>query len=285
MIASCVCTQSVDDRAIFAPRRDFLIRMGAVFSASAISNNRVLADSVAQKPTTPNWIGCLDFQPASALPVGGATTFDDQSGSILIDRIVNTGILDIAKTYNLNPANLPGLVYAHGARENDAWVVDASYLKDTTHTVVLGAKRLVTESATEPHYGLVCIPLILAHEMGHVLQLNTGIVDRFRSQTEHFTRALELHADFLAGWYLGLDADWTQNAMSVANGRVRAWGDSCVESVTHHAFGQERAYFNEDGWGAAKYGAQDIKIVSKSAEDKVLQWVSNVPEGTSVCKP
>ncbi|MCP4107574.1 MAG: hypothetical protein GY749_18865 [Desulfobacteraceae bacterium] len=75
---------------------------------------------------------------------------------------------------------------------------------------------------------------IMAHEFGHILQFNAGLHAKFP------TKLLELHADYLAGWYLGnrkmvFPTDATQAMRSFYQK-----GDYAFNNPNHHGTPQER---------------------------------------------
>ena len=68
----------------------------------------------------------------------------------------------------------------------------------TQGSVLLGLKLL--NSPLDADQGGGAIAGICAHECGHIYQYNNGIYDRSKSLG---VVAVELHADYLAGFYMG----------------------------------------------------------------------------------
>jgi hypothetical protein len=228
---------------------------------------------------------CLGAESGSGAGTSGAndTVLNEIPPSSYTDQLVNTTLRDVAQAYGFTPQKLPGLRYAHGRRENEAWVDPRSYVQNTLHTVILGAPRIEREATCDVHYGTIGLAVVIAHEMAHIHQYYTNLVSRVQAQTKHYIRALELHADYLAGWYLGRDSDWTENAFGVADDRVASWADACVESAQHHGFPSERRYALRSGWLAARLHSPPFVPMSRKALGDVLE-TTTLPSGTSVCK-
>jgi hypothetical protein len=278
--------------------RDFAVKRAAIITRravvfgglSALCSHLVTLRALAVQPTTSSQTGskakdyfCL------ASDIGGVSAGDyklnDTSGSSHLNLLVAELMEDVAKAYKFIPSNLPGLGYAHGSpeREMGAWVERRSYVPNTTTTLVLGPERVTAEYTSDKYNGSIGLALLLAHEMAHVYQLNATLVDQVEAASTESTRILELHADWLAGWVVGSNQNWSTNALNVASERVRAWGDACVQAVTHHGFPFERDWAMASGIANGGQGLQ-FSEVSKVALTNVTAWVATRAAGYSVCQ-
>lgn len=87
---------------------------------------------------------------------------------------------------------------------------------------------------------------ILAHEYAHILQFSTGF-PRFAGKIP------ELHADFVAGWYLGrkqVAGTLNINMIQFA-GSLWSLGDFAYNNPGHHGEPSERVWWMNSGWGLA----------------------------------
>lgn len=107
--------------------------------------------------------------------------------------------------------------------------------------VVFG-ESLLLHYLIEGESGKWSILSIMAHEYGHILQRERGI--------ELEGRALELHADFLAGYYLGkmLPGSLREQARSVMAASFFDFGDYWRSSPGHHGTPQERMLVALEGF-------------------------------------
>ncbi|MBF0612581.1 MAG: hypothetical protein G8345_13355 [Magnetococcales bacterium] len=166
-----------------------------------------------------------------------------RSGNDRLDRSLGILLADMASKMGVRP----GFAYMDDGDSPNAFAIDASWLPHTKGTVLFGRNLLQKNLARDIH-GDMLVMGICAHEFGHIVQYDYDVSDRLQKrQTTH--RLMELHADFLSGYYVGLrNFDYSKQQM-ISLGR--AWeelGDSNFTDPDHHGTSQERIAAMEQGY-------------------------------------
>jgi predicted metalloprotease len=113
-------------------------------------------------------------------------------------------------------------------------------------SVVFGSSLFSDQIHRYNDYGMSVIG-ICAHEFGHIVQYFTGVYQTIvRGQPT--VKRLELHADFLAGYYLGFRkrSDPSLRVWS-AGDTLHRIGDTNVLARDHHGTPEERVAAAESG--------------------------------------
>ncbi len=122
---------------------------------------------------------------------------------------------------------------------------------DADGTIIFGTKLMLRELQRDNGIGY-SVPAIMAHEFAHILQfkkIRNGEHERPR------TRNMELHADFLAGWYLSHRHKFKTTEFDPARNAFEEMGDTDYTSIDHHGTPQERlkaitgGYYSDIGEG------------------------------------
>lgn len=93
---------------------------------------------------------------------------------------------------------------------------------------------------------------ICAHEFGHIVQYQHNLKARLNHNQTTVKRSA-LHADFLAGYFIGQNANKLGTAQMLEIGQ--AWeglGDSNFTDPSHHGSREERLQAVEAGFNSAK---------------------------------
>jgi hypothetical protein len=129
-------------------------------------------------------------------------------------------------------------------------------------TVLFGKKLLVElmnkTEGPETSFAAVC-----AHEYGHILQYKYNI-DDYLLQGETSVKKLELHADFLAGYYAGAKKlkriDFKAAVFAVTQNEN---GDNNFYSKTHHGTPDERGNAVRAGYKASYHDRMSLNDALK----------------------
>jgi hypothetical protein len=113
--------------------------------------------------------------------------------------------------------------------------------------VIFGRSLFADQISRYQDQGLSVLA-ICAHEFGHIVQFHSQL-ERALLRGQSTVKRLELHADFLAGYYLGFRkrADSTLRLWSIGDTLNRI-GDLLVTSRNHHGTPQERVAAAEAGY-------------------------------------
>jgi hypothetical protein len=81
---------------------------------------------------------------------------------------------------------------------------------------------------------------VIAHEAAHAFQTKHGLLDMLVETNPHRVKCIELHADFLAGGYMG----WRGRLYDIEEGNLSEMfyqlGDGYTDADGHHGLGPER---------------------------------------------
>jgi hypothetical protein len=197
--------------------------------------------------------GCT-FSHAGLAP-GGGMGISIYSGSPVVDRAYQAEGEKLIRLFGVTPA---GGFMDDGRSPNAFATTDRIFTNSYNGTIIFGRSLLRRELSRDYGRG-ISIPAIMAHEFGHVVQFQEG------SLSDAATPVRELHADFLAGWYLsrlGLSDRQVQPAMRA----FYEMGDTAFRDPDHHGTPDERLASITAGFNSS---ADDIDEAFREGLDHV----------------
>jgi hypothetical protein len=123
------------------------------------------------------------------------------SNNPTLDRAL---IAELRKIVTIIPVN-PGFQYVEEKSPN-AFAIKKSLIPNTEGTVFIGLKLI--ESLMKQEGGGIPLAGVCAHECAHIYQFSSGIYDRL-AKADSGLILVEMHADFLAGYYMAKRNDVT----------------------------------------------------------------------------
>ncbi len=133
-------------------------------------------------------------------------------------------------------------------------------------TVLMGVKLFEQEFKENFNQINSSVPAIAAHEFAHIVQFKNKL------QNKYPTPIMELHADFLAGWFL---ANWQRAGKLAIPGHMFkslfGKGDYSFNSPNHHGTPKERVKSAMEGYNSGV--GKNISVYD--AYEKGLIWVLN----------
>jgi hypothetical protein len=197
---------------------------------------------------------------ANGGPLPPAFSWHSSSGNIQIDRAMIAEIKKIVAVFPINP----GFKFLDDQSPN-AFAVPDAIVANTQGTVFLG-KNLLNSKFGNATYGGVAVAGICAHECGHIFQMGNGYMQSLAGPT---AQLIELHADFLAGYYLGRDGSHSADHVELFARSLFSHGDFDFNNPTHHGTPDQRVRAMREGYSkgaqridvpqAAQYGANFVK--------------------------
>ncbi len=187
---------------------------------------------------------CLSLSPVPVLgdqaPVTGRCLsaeqptrdeFFEDTGNAEIDRAIQREMASLRERFGVTP----DVRILDDRPSPQAWASLSSIAPKTLGTIALG-RRLLREQVYVGDHAAIALAGIMAHECSHIVQWQRGsrLVGRER----------ELHADYLAGWYLGRRAgkDFKSRRKVRAFAKTLfAKGDHAFASPHHHGTPHERS--------------------------------------------
>ncbi len=179
----------------------------------------------------------------SGATYGGIT---ETTGNARLDQAMGIMLADLATRFGVRP----GFGLYDDAEDANAVALQESLLPKSRGTVLFG-RTLLMRGLQEDVDGDMFVMAICAHEFAHIAQSDTGYMERL-VKGQATVRNLELHADFLSGYYIGGRGKTYTPQQLVALGR--AWthmGDTEFTNPDHHGTQEERLAAIEAGYDLA----------------------------------
>lgn len=144
----------------------------------------------------------------------------------------------------------------------NAWASPRKLAPETQGTVVFGKRLFDTLMSVDPSG--VSVLQVSAHEFGHITQYVSGTYDILRAGQPN-SKHVELHADFLSGFYLGLLKIAHANAsLWWAGQKIFEFGDFAFKDPTHHGTPQERVEAAEAGFRLSYFEKKDFAAANQA---------------------
>jgi hypothetical protein len=140
-----------------------------------------------------------------------------------------------------------------------------TFVSDTRGMVLLGKALLFRElhEKNRRGWGGLAVTGVMAHEFAHIYQFFNGYEERL-GKPGGTVEVIELHADFLAGYHLGLRRrEGEQMDIGAAMDLIYALGDENERSPQHHGRPRERQRALREGY---RLGAQEGLPIDEAAD-------------------
>jgi hypothetical protein len=120
------------------------------------------------------------------------------SGSRDFDYALAQSLAMMADTLNV----LPGFAFYDDRDDSNAFATSERTLARSDGTVLFGTGLLKSLLALGEHPEMA-VAMVCAHEFGHIVQFKRGLMRKLQGW-DPTARRVELHADFLAGYFAGV---------------------------------------------------------------------------------
>ncbi len=188
------------------------------------------ADAVANRARTPQ-----DYAETATRSTGNADM--DRAFDLALQRLAS--ILEVT----------PGFAFYDDFDGLNAVATPAPLLGVPAGSVFFGTGLFGTLLAEDPSGGAVM--WVAAHEFAHILQFQSNVRDLLL-QGQSTVRRMELHADYMAGYYLGRrKLEEPRASLFHAGESVWSAGDTNYNDPGHHGTPAERVAASEKGFLAA----------------------------------
>ena len=170
----------------------------------------------------------------------------NSSGDIRFDRSLGILLVDLSQKFQVRP----GFGYFDDLGSPNALALPQSQFSNSRGTVLFG-REMLSRYKNSSH-GDMFIMGICAHEFAHIVQFFSGFYERlaYRQKTN---KLVELHADFLSGYYIGLrKLNYTKDELLTLGKSWETIGDSNYTDSQHHGTSEERLRAVEQGYLIAK---------------------------------
>jgi len=221
--------------------------LGAVSLPGALSSRRVGA---VPHPLYPRMRGCcLIGEGASFIHqlklFGGISSSQSvflDSGNRRLDRAIGILLADLANRFRVRP----GFAFYDDGSSPNAIATPFSHFRATEGTVLFG-RKLLARHLSKP-FGDLFIAAVCAHEFAHISQFSSGYFRRL-SASYPTAKLVELHADFLSGFYIGSrNVSYSAQELVALGRAIEEIGDSNFTALDHHGTASERLRSIERGY-------------------------------------
>lgn len=187
------------------------------------------------------------------------------SGDAETDRFLGSALQRLSATFQVSP----GFAFFDDGENENAFASRDTLLGNGPGTVLMGMK-LFGRLMTRVNDGGITVIAVCAHEFGHIYQMYGGYEAPLDQLDRSTNRPHELHADFLAGFYLGRrKSEHRQLELREVGRELHALGDTNYTSRQHHGTPDERLGALAAGFKFGSQGNADIATAAKAGFDLV----------------
>jgi hypothetical protein len=199
--------------------------------------------------------------------------FRTTTGKEPLDRTVSEMLFAAARAFLLERSQFPAFRFlAPGSKGGDGFARESGVVQPGTQGLV--ALSLDLLKGREPEeMELRAFEVILGHEFAHIYQVRKGHVEPLRMAAGGGAKYVELHADFMAGWFMSQRSQTTFGVLERVTDTLFARGDNKVGTPGHHGTKAERFAAVLQGYlragstnfadGAAAAGIEYLRAVMK----------------------
>lgn len=192
---------------------------------------------------------------------------DASTGDAEADKLLGRALARMAQRFGVAPA----FSFYREKDKPNAYATKETTTSGTWGSVVFG-RKLFEEQFARYKDGGISVVAIMAHEFGHIVQYRNDL-ERQLLRGEPTVRRMELHADYLAGWYLGLMKQSNSNVSLWASGDTfKRIGDFAYNDPGHHGTPEQRVAATEAGFEIGRRGA----VSNADAVDSGLIYMRKV---------
>jgi hypothetical protein len=190
------------------------------------------------------------------------------TGNAETDRALDRALKRLADTFNV----FPGFGFFDDGPYKNAFAFDGvlPQLPRTKGTVLYGDFLFQSLLQTDPSG--TAVMWVMAHDFAHVWLFSTGDMPRLGTEDAPRTsKRVELHADFLAGFYVGQRQRENPSISLYETGHV-IWelGDTNFNDPAHHGTPPERLAAAEAGFKVSYLEARDARYAYAAGLNYVL---------------
>lgn len=190
------------------------------------------------------------------------------SGDRVLDKFLGKGLARLATSFQIQP----GFGFYDDSDAPNALATKDTLVEGTWGTVLMGM-TLFRRRLAEGHDDGMTVIAVCAHEFGHIHQMRAGYHAQL-ARLDRTTKPIELHADFLAGYFLGLRKQEVPelNLQGVGAAYERL-GDTHFGARQHHGTSAERIASIEAGYAFGHEGRRDIAAAANAGAQFIQRFL------------
>lgn len=181
------------------------------------------------------------------------------------DRALGRVLVEISREFHVRP----GFCYYDDGASKNAGAAPVDRVPNTHGTVIFGLGLLADVLAISD--GDIAVLAICAHEFAHIYQFETGEIQHLEQTLPFFCS--ELHADFMAGYFLRLFRDQHPSIGVQGVGRqFESMGSSDYMQSDFHGTKKQRVTAIEAGYSYADRNGRNVEAAAEEAYDHVSRY-------------
>ena len=159
------------------------------------------------------------------------TQIFETSGDPALDRAFGMMLVNLSRLFRVNPR----FYFYDDGRELNAFATNEVFDPTYEHGTVFMGKNFMNHMLTASPYGDILLMAVCAHEFGHIVQFYTSDLHPRLMRMHQTVKYVELHADFLAGYYVGRrSAGYEEEQLRHLGEGWEASGDTAFNDPQHH---------------------------------------------------
>jgi hypothetical protein len=171
-----------------------------------------------------------------------------------VDVALDKAIKRLADTFGV----YPGFAFFDDGDSPNAWATTESLVPDRKHTVIFGLGYYRKWLQYDPSG--VSVLSVIAHEFGHIMQYESGRYQQIKGDLPTSKR-IELHADYMAGYYIGILKRKNPNASFwKAGDKFRRIGTYDEKNPDFHGTPHERVAASQQGFSVGFYDGRGAQV-------------------------
>jgi hypothetical protein len=162
------------------------------------------------------------------------------------------------------------IIVAPSPYTTNALATNETHVENTKGTVMLGRDLLFEElQINRRGWGGLTVAGPMAHEFAHVLQFFSGYRERLMKDSKT-VQPVELHADFLAGYHLGLKRrEGASMDIGAFMDGIYFKGDAQKQDQQHHGTQEERRRAVREGYRTGVKGHTPVSVAAEMGVESI----------------
>lgn len=205
-----------------------------------------------------------------ATAAGERINVSSSSGDNMLDKQLALEANRLSRIFEIRPGLK--IVTAPNNISSNALATTDTLVAGTRGTVLLGRSMVFTELRENRRgWGGLAVAGFMAHEFAHIYQFSSNFYQMLK-QGRSTVEASELHADFLAGYHLGLKrrAGQKMDIGAFMDG-IYLYGDYAKQSQQHHGTPPKRRRAVREGYRTGIEGQRPIATIARIGVQKIEQ--------------
>jgi hypothetical protein len=185
------------------------------------------------------------------------------TGNHTLDIAFDRALKRISDTFGVTP----GFGFYDDSDSPNAWAMPRSLIPQTAGTILFG--RQLFSTLLDIDDSGISIIQVSAHEFGHIQQYASGKYEQIGA-AQPTSKRIELHADFVSGYYLGLlKVGHPDASLWKAGQKIYEFGDYGYNNPRHHGTPEQRVMSAEAGFKLSYFQKKDFDYAFRAGIDYV----------------